>query len=430
MKDALKKALSIISAAVVMLTACAKENTTPEYTSAAVTETTVPTTALTLTESFTTENFDEPKPEMQQIELAVYDPFADAVKVDDETYKEISAAVEKISDARALFYANITGFYHMDYDRYLDENNILERNDEEEYCYNAVKPEFAKDEKELLEYFRSVFTEDHISDDEMRAELFESTVGIAEMPIPNYKTIDGVLCIRSMYLGVMPAVVYDDFFITEYNETSVKLIAEAEGVSDDPERFFITLKKSDDYGWRLDELSYEEYFGDEATLLYNAVTLRTETLNKILGGGNIPEKPLTTVVDGIEYTEADVGMSLTEMQEFFNETFFGKIIDCDGYANFTVTEAPLLDEYMRKYINEVYVEINGTVYRRNGALRWYLPELKIDPLKYYNEQSFIDKGEEIPAEVFIHCECIYNIDYKPTYLKIQIASELPIREFE
>ncbi len=426
------KRLIYIFLAAVMLTACAKENTTPEYTSAAATETTVPTTALTLTESFTTENFDEPKPERQVIELAVYNPFADAVKVDDETYKEISAAVEKISDARALFYANKTGFYNTNYSdiEYIDENNIPERNDEEEYCYNAVRPEFAKDEKELLEYFRSVFTGNYISDDEMYAELFESTVGIAEMPIPNYKTIDGVLCMRSMYLGVMPAVVYDDFFITEYNETSVKLIAEAEGVSDDPERFFITLKKSDEYGWRLDELSYEEYFGDEATLLYNAVTLRTETLNKILGGGKQLEKPLTTTVDGIEYTEADVGMSLTEMREFFEETFFRKIIDCAGYADFTVTEAPLLDEYMRKYINEVYVEINGRVYRRNDAPRWYLPELKIDPLKYYNEQSFIDNGDEIPAEVYIYCECVYNIDSKPTYLKIQIASELPIREFE
>ncbi|MBP1560570.1 MAG: hypothetical protein J6C96_04920 [Oscillospiraceae bacterium] len=425
------KKLIYIPLAAVMLTACAAENPAPEYTSAAA-ETTVPTTALTLTESLTTEVITEPVQEIQPIELAVFDPFADTVKVDDETYKEITAAVEKISDARALFYANKTGFYNTNYSdiEYIDENNIPERNDEEEYCYNAVRPEFAKDEKELLEYFRSVFTEDYISDDDMYAELFESTVGINNMPIPNYKTIDGVLCMRSMYLGVMPAVVYDDFFITEYNDATVKLIVEAEGVSDDPERFFITLKKSDEYGWRLDELSYEEYFGDEAALLYNAVTLRTETLNKILGGGNVPEKPLTTVVDGIEYTEADVGMSLAEMQAFFEETFFRKNIDCAGYADFTVTEAPLLDEYMRKYINEVYAEIDGTVYRRNDAPRWYLPELKIDPLKYYNEQSFIDNGEEIPAEVYIYCECVYNIDSKPTYLKIQIASELPIREFE
>ncbi|MBR4097413.1 MAG: hypothetical protein IKK42_08950, partial [Oscillospiraceae bacterium] len=226
---------------------------------------------------------------------------------------------------------------------------------------------------------------------------------------------------------VSPAIVYDDYYITYCDENRAEVITEAQGVSDDPERFFLTLVKSDEYGWRLDNMEYKDCYIREATLMYNAVTLKREKFNAILGGGTQPENPRTTVVDGVGYTETDTGMSLVEMQKFFEESFYEEVIKYESIWNGTAPGIMLRDEYMRKYINEVYAEIDGVLYRRNGVPKWYLPELKIDVMKYYNEQSFIDNGEEIPAEVSIMWNTEWNNGVEE-YTEVKIASELPITE--
>ncbi len=421
------KKIICIALSALLFTACHAEEKEQQITG---TLETTATTPLTLTEIITEEIPFIPEEEEKQevIELAVFNSFEDSVKVDKSTVKKIEEALKKISDSRALFFARASLYHLSTTDDYINEENILEENETEEYCYKEVL--FADNEEELFDYFRAVFTENYMSDEDIREELFdEHTYGSADLPTANYKTIDGVLCMRDKYLGVSPVIAYDDYVVTYYDENRAEIIAEAEGVSDDPEMFFLSLEWSEEYGWRLDNLEYKPCYLKEATLMYNAVTLRRDTLNAILGGGTTPDNPRTTVIDGAEYTETEVGISLTEMQEFFEKTFYRNVMKCDEYNNRSISDIPLLDEYMRKYINEVYAEIDGVLYRRNGAPKWYLPELKIDVMKYYDEQTYIDNGEEIAGEALIWKMSQWNYQTnEQEYIEIKIASELPIKE--
>ncbi len=423
------KKITAIALSALLLTACSAEEKEQQVTGTTPAETTV-TTPLTLTEIITEEIPFIPEEEEKQevIELAAFNPFEDSVKVEESTSAEIAESLKKISDSRALFFAR-TFLYHLSTtDDYINKENILEVNETEEYSYKEIL--FADNEEELFDYFRAVFTENYISDEDIRAELFdEHTYGYTDLPTANYKTIDGVLCMRHKYLGVSPVIAYDDYVVTYCDENRAEIIAEAEGVSDDPEMFFLSLEWSEEYGWRLDNLEYKPCYLKEATLMYNAITLRRDTLNAILDGGTQPENPRTTIIDGVEYTETEVGISLVEMQEFFEKTFYRNVIKYDERGNGSISDIPLLDEYMNKYINEVYAEIDGVLYRRNDAPKWYLPELKIDVMKYYNEQSFIDNGEEIPAEVSIMWHTEWNNGVEE-YTEVKIASELPIKTLE
>lgn len=420
------KKITAIALSALLLTACHAEEKEQQVTGTL--ETTV-TTPLTLTEIITEEIPFIPEEEEKQevIELAVFNPFEDSVKVEESTVKEIEESLKRISEAWTMY--TLSNPYTFNWNDVVDYDVILESSEENEYSYPKVT--FVDSEDELYEYFQKAFTENWFSYDRFREELLEDTVGIDKLETPSYKTIDGVLCQRHQYLGVSPAIVYDDYYITYCDENRAEIIAEAQGVSDDPEMFFLSLGWSEEYGWRLDNLEYKPCYLKEATLMYNAVTLRRDTLNAILGGGTTPDNPRTTVIDGAEYTETEVGISLTEMQEFFEKTFCKNVRKYDERGNGSISDIPLLDEYMRKYINEVYAEIDGVLYRRNGAPKWYLPELKIDVMKYFDEQTYIDNGEEIAGEAIISWESQWNYQTnEKEYTELKIASELPIKPLE
>ena len=420
------KKIICIALSALLLTACHAEEKEQQVTGTTPAETTV-TTPLTLTEIITEEIPFIPEEEEKQevIELAVFNPFEGSVKVEESTTAEIEKALMRISEAWSMY--TLSANYKLDWNDFISPDDILESNPEEEYSYQKVL--FADDEDELFEYFQKAFNENWFPYERFREELLEDTVGIAKVERPSYKTIDGVLCQRHQYLGVSPAIVYDDYVVTYCDENRAEIIAEAQGLADDPEMFFLSLEWSEEYGWRLDNMEYKPCYLKEATLMYNTITLRRDTLNAILGGGTTPDNPRTTVIDGAEYTETEVGISLTEMQEFFEKTFCKNVRKYDERGNGSISDIPLLDEYMRKYINEVYAEIDGILYRRNGAPKWYLPELKIDVMKYYDEQTYIDNSEEIAGEAIISWESQWNYQTnEQEYTELKIASELPIRE--
>ncbi len=414
--------ITAIALSALLLTACHAEEKEQQVTG---TSETTATTPLTLTEFITEEIPFIPEEEEKQevIELAAFNPFEDSVKVEESTAKEIEESLKRISEAWTMY--TLSNPYTFNWNDVVDYDVILESSEENEYSYPKVT--FVDSEDELYEYFQKAFTENWFPYERFREELLEDTVGIDKLETPSYKTIDGVLCQRHQYLGVSPAIVYDDYYITYCDENRAEVITEAQGLADDPEMFFLSLEWSEEYGWRLDNMEYKDCYIREATLMYNAVTLKREKFNAILGGGTQPENPRMTVVDGAEYTETDTGMSLVEMQKFFEESFYEEVIKYESIWNGTAPGIMLRDEYMRKYINEVYAEIDGVLYRRNGVPKWYLPELKIDVMKYYNEQSFIDNGEEIPAEVSIMWNTEWNNGVEE-YTEVKIASELPIKE--
>jgi len=429
------KKIVCIALSALLFTACHAEEKEGQITGTTPAETTA-TTPLTLTEIITTETSfvpEEPE-EKQRIEIAVFDPFENSLKVEDEVYRELSEAVEKISDGRAFLYSNPTGFYADNntkskyYTAYADTDNVLEKSIELEYDFCQINSEIAETEEELFEYARSIVTENVHTDEEIRELLFAPESYDNQ---PCYKMIDDKLCIKLCYKGVMSSIDFSDITIVSYDENSVVVKAQAWGVSYPNNIVTMTLIKSEKYGWQMDSIDYESYWETEATLLYNGLKLREEQINKIFGGGTTPDNPRTTVIDGVEFTETDVGMGLVEMQDFFREAFAEKVIEVDLYTNETVTKKPLRDEYIRKYIDEVYAEIDGVLYRRNDAPKWYLPELKIDVTENFYKQTFVDKDGEITASVVIEDDCGVDEEMGDiVYYALKIASELPIKPLE
>lgn len=405
----------------VMLTSC------KEYREGDVTRVPDETTSLTLTVSLT-ETVPPPEPVPQLIEFAVYDPFADVVKTDSSTRKELAEAVEKLSDGRAFLYACTSMFYEKSkyVTAYGDTSNYLESNKEYDYDYCPLNPDIAQTEEELVQYMRNCFTENYISDEELQKTLFETeNVNVA----PAYKTIDGTLCIRLQYTGVAPDINFEKFSVLSYDGNSARVAAYGEGAAYPPSAIFMDMVKSEEYGWQFDGIEIKDCWQDEAEVMYNAVVLRTDTLNKILGGGSVPKNAKTTEIDGETYTQTDLDMTIAEIYGFFEEMFNS-------------------DYCARTYVTGVYAERDGILYRRDSAPRWYLPEMRLDPcygilgtggsfdeMELTCEQEFYDSitGESLTRNVRVvyGCEYLgYNTDERRNeyeYKYIHVTSELPIR---
>ncbi len=312
-----------------------------------------------------------------RIELEEPELFPGSAELNESTTAELSEALAVISDSRAILYCNMSGFEYTDHEQFIDRNNIVEENELEEYSYVPVNQEYASDPDELTKQMRSVFTENYISDEELHNTLFEYN----GRNVPEYKMIDGKLCACFRYMGVMPHIRNTDFTVISYDGNSAELAA---GVNDplaESDDIFITkIVKSDEYGWRLDSIDYKSCYPIQRNIVYNALLLRAEKLNKIFSGGNIPENAETIEVNGETYTETDLDISISDMEEFFVETF-SETVFYNAYSldpDYIPMET-LREDQIKKYISDVYTEKDGTVFRKNSAARYYLPELIFDP---------------------------------------------------
>lgn len=439
-----KKFPALMAALCLVLSSCTAEEGTSEQTTAA--------TPLTLTESITEElpfipGPDEKEDVPEKIILAVYDPFSDVPKPDKAIKPELSDAVGLISDTLGFLYTNFTSYnFESEYPGgYIDYSTVLEKNDEWEYSFCPVNPLYAGTEEELFNRLREVFTENYISDDELREELFAPASYDGQ---PSYKTIDGTLCMKFQYTGVMPSISNDDITVLSYDGDSAEIAAVGYGAADPPYHVFMTLKKSADGVWQLDEYDYKEYYQTESTFLYNAIVLNSEKLNRILGGGNTPDNPAVTEFNENTYIETDLDMTIDEMQDFFDDIFFTYRLELKFEEDEDHFNGMLLKQYQREYIDKIYYEEDGKLFRRADAPKRYLPELKIDPYNSCGEfnsvggamemfgengggffiwkQPFYDEsGEVFPADVTICYKFAENYD---GYEYFYIAGDLPIME--
>ena len=427
-----RKLIALTAMMCLILSSCTTEENIPRQTTS--------TTPLTLTESLTEEITFIPVPDEEEptpgIILAVYDPFSDVPKPDDNTYKELSVAVEAISDARAFLYANPTAFYMESgyFTTYADTSISLESSDEDEYAFCPVNAEFAATEDELFDRLRGLFTENYISDDEMREALFTPSVYDGQ---PSYKTIDGTLCLKCQYNGVMVSLYTNEMTVLSHDENSAEVVVLGYGAAYPPYHVFMTLKRSENGSWRLDGAEYREYNETEAQILYNIVTLNADKLNMILEGGNAPDDPAVIESDGDTYTETDLDMTIAEMRDFFKDIFFDYTIDdtTEGYA--VLLDSSLLQKCLNKYIYDVYIEEDGKLFRKSDAPRWYLPELEMDPYAapemqgggiFTWKQPFrTETGDIQNLKVTVFCE--YAAD-SYDYSHIYIGNALPILKHE
>lgn len=392
------------------------------------------TEALTLSESFTEEIAAPEQTEpLQTIEFAVFDPFGGKTKkYKEDIQKEMEEASEKLCDAMVMLEGNTYGFYERSKynSSFADLENPLEEDPMGDYTFCPLNAEIAADEEELFNLMRGAFTENYLSDGELRSALFENE----EPYLPSYKTIDGTLCVLETYRGMTPIWHFDETTVLSYNGITAEIAVYAP--YDPAKMAFIKLERSEEYGWRLDSFEAKDYCPQEAEILYNAIVLKTETLNKILYGGNAPENAKTAEIDGARYTETDLDMTVAEMTEFFEGMF-----EADEQGR----------EYNRMaYIDAVYAELDGVLYRRDDKPRRYMPELKLSAFTqipsaggtdgewtFSCEQEFYDsvKDESFTQHISMLCGIDISSYNENThiferYYYLHIDSQLPIREYE
>lgn len=370
-----------------------------------------------------------------EIKLAEYDPFSNTVKVDGAVFDELDNAV--IEAAGAALIAD--GYYEFaSVPHFCDDKNFIEENKEEEYRYFPINKEYAADEEELYSYIREYLTEDYISDEELREQLFE---GNEYGNAPNFKTIDGQLCVKEQYNGVPWYSHAELLAVKSYDGSTAEVVSMGNSMGYPPVfHVFMTMNKSVDGVWRLDKMELAEYNEKEVQRLYNALTLRQDALNAILGGGTAPENARVIEIDGEKYAETDTGMTLDEMREFVGEMFREEIYVPDDYFANTKNAELLRMSYMDKYIDSVYEEQDGVLYRKSDAPVWYLPEAVTDTYSriaesgsyggrsyFIAEQTFNDRYTD---ESFTEKVTVFYLtdDYMgDTCKEFYIASELPIR---
>lgn len=421
----MKKKMICVILTALLLTACNYRNTDGNVSE---------TTSLTLTESITedTELSEQSEP-LQTIEFAIFDPFGGrAEKYKDDIRKEMTEASEKVCDAMVFLDADVYGFYEKSkyYSGCTDTENPLEEDPMGDYKFCPLNTDIAADEDELFGLLRGCFTENYISDSDLYSRLFENE----EPYVPKYKTIDGTLCMIETYMGMSPIWHFDETTTLFYDGTTAEIAVYAP--YDPAKMAFINMERSEEYGWRLDSFEEKDYCPQEANILYNALVMKTDTLNRILYGGNTPENAKTIEIDGVPYTETDLDMTVEEMTDFFAGMFEE---DEEGR------------EYNRMaYIDAVFAERDGVLYRRNDKPRRYMPELKLSAFTQIPSAGGID-GEwtfsctqefydSVKDESFSkHISMLCGIDTSSyneaahvyeRYYYLHIDSQLPIREYE
>lgn len=410
-----------------MLTSCR------EYREGDVTGVPSETTSLTLTDEIIPEKTPDGDELPDEIILAVYNPFSDLVKADFSTEIELRAAVAKINSARLLIaddYSIFENTYYVDY------GDIIEGDETTAYMYSPFNTKIAADEDELFAEIRQYFTENYITDEELKKQLFEND----RNDPPKYRTIDGRLCARCGYDGAYAEIYTNRIRIISNDEDSAEIVLDGAGVAD-YFHVYITLVKNGNI-WQADEIDFRVYDETFANIVATGLLHRQKNLNNILGGGTVPKNAKTVEIDGEKYTETKLTKTIAEMKEFFAETFRNTALERnDSYEMKNGGE--LCSVYTEKYINSVYIERDGVLYRKDNAPKWYLPQIKFDPYDgykaaggdanenyYFYEENFFDsvKNESFTQDIAISYTYDWDGEYK--YHGIYIASELPIKELE
>ena len=191
----------------------------------------------------------------------------------------------------------------------------------------------------------------------------------------------------------------------------------------------IEITRYDEYGWRLDGVGGFVWsdFDELRVNILHTLLQNTDKLNDILSGNT--DKSVSIEIDGEKYYLSEVGMSIEEMSKFFTDIFYSKsLASADNLENGQVGDR-LCEKYIKKYIDDVYTEKDGKLYRKASAPEWYLPEMKIPLGMYFNDSNEIDIftvdvfAENEPQPITVKFEI-----YPGGVSNICFASGLPIEE--
>lgn len=359
------------------------------------------------TESIT-ESLTEPEPEPQEFyfeeetDMAIFLPILKREKRDTVLEDRLRPYVKKIICADALLrYAEMNN-YHGD--------EIFDFGDAEEHkfvsnslrTYTKIREEFGRNKEQLLNFFSTVYTDDYINSICKDTAFEEGLFGIYEGETLFEEREDGVY--RQVVMGEKGMIGYDytDFDVRSFDGKTAEIgFPYRHGYGCGYEIFY--LRHDEGRGWRLDSKGKNYWVRTHAPRPMEVYTdgssIRTETARLDMGAGIVPNIGFVFAhfnetseeyieYGGEKYYRVKNYFSIENMWKIFTEGIDEYKWEWDAEAeDFVRTDEPLLQPCLDKYINEVFIESEGVLYRRENA-----PVYEIDYPDY-------NGGNAVSAEI-------------------------------
>lgn len=360
------------------------------------------------TESIT-ESLNEPEPEPQELypaeeaDLAVFLPILKREKRDIGLEDRLRPYLEKIIYTEALRGYAIYGDYYGSGSWIFAEEHSFPP--DSIYTRTKIRNEFGTNKEQLMNFFGTVYTDEYINsiceDTSLEEVLFGASIwedGIALFE----EREDGLY--RSVMLGAKGMNSYDPssfhvrFFDGRTAEIGVPYM-HSYGCGYE----ILSLRHDEGRGWRLDSrgknyivISHSPPQMDT----YLGHTRRFEITMLDIAMGHTPKMEFVFEYfnetadddfiehDGVKYYRVKNNFPIEDMRKIFTERISEyKWEWSDEAEDFVRTDEPLLQPCIDKYINEVYAEFDGVLYRREDA-----PVYEIDHPDY-------NSGEIVSAQV-------------------------------
>lgn len=415
-----KKTALLISA--LLLTACGAEVHGEYYETVSETE----SVTVSLTEP-------EPEPEpfiTERYDLGAFLPIVDKYKENAELEDKLRPYVEKIVSAEFILRGNDWGGF-IPY-------APGEKYDFEE-CTEWVKldPTFARTKQQLVHFFDTVYTDNYIKyTEEVEGKTVEDLLfgKIDDVNGANYEERDGA--VYSHKYWAYKGTSYDTENLHIHFYDGKKARAGVPYISDHGYGYTIfNIVYEEGYGWQLDKTDsyYVTYFyGIEfgAGAPRFEIAVLDDELKEITVGPEFVFTHFNETIDG-EYIEYN-GSKYYQVKNYYpvenmRKAFKNYISEykwewSDKAEDFVPTDEPLLQPCIEKYIDDVYVEFGGMLYRKDGSPVYEIdyPEGETDCLNIFTPSGInvlimdFGSGERVMA-------VRGNGDYK-------IVSDLPLRE--
>lgn len=359
----IKKLAAALSA--LMLTSCAA-NTRGEYYE------TVPG-AESVTVSLT-EPEPEPAPDITEpdwLDVGLFLPVVNSGKKDAELEDKLRPYLKKILLGESLLHIS----YYVNYEAGIPYETEPEYPDK----WARLDRDFVSDKAQLLNYFRTVYTDNYMDRVNLSDGGFDGLFGSESM----FKEEDGGVW-RRIPWGAKGVTGYciDDFRVLSYDGAVAELgMRYIHDYGYGYEKIY--LRHDDGCGWRLDRKGdnyYARFHAPEPMSLGSVPRPETASLESKLSSrsGIGPEFVFTYFneilenecieYNGKKYCQTKYYFPVQKMREAFADFICEyKWEWSDKAENFVRTDEPLLSVCTEKYIDGVFIEFNGILYRRADA---------------------------------------------------------------
>lgn len=349
-----------------------------------------------------TEPETEPVPQEfyfeEETDMAVFLPILKREKRDTELEDRLRPYMKKIILAETLRgYAHMSNYYGEDI--FAEEHSF---SSDSLYTRTRIRSDLGTNKEQLLNFFGTVYTDNYINSICGNTPFEEELFGDSDNGPLFEEREDGVF--RQVVMGTKGMKGYEpaDIDVRYFDGKNAKV-----GVPYDHEYGcgyeIFSLKHEEGRGWRLGSRGKDYSVRTHSPLpieVYTGGTVRTEIARLDMEAGIIPNIEFVFKYfndtaeddfieqDGEKYFRVKNNFPIDDLRKIFSEHIDEYKWEWDSEAeDFVRTDEPLLQPCLDKYINEVFIESEGALYRREGA-----PVYEIDHPDY-------NGGDIVSAEV-------------------------------